>query len=93
MTLNELRDATKEQILERLGLTAKPDFFDYLLPAAGIFAAGILLGAGLGLMMAPKPGAELREDLAARYADAVRSLRSQLGNEREAGPSQSVTRA
>jgi hypothetical protein len=93
MTLNELRDATKEQILERLGLTAKPDFIDYLLPAAGIFAAGILLGAGLGLMMAPKPGAELREDLAARYADAMRSLRSQLGNEQEASPSQSVTRA
>jgi hypothetical protein len=93
MTLNELRDATKEQILERLGLTPKPDFFDYLLPAAGIFAAGILLGAGLGLMMAPKPGAELREDLAARYAEAMRSLRSQRGNEQELATGQNATRA
>ncbi len=77
MTLNDLRDATKDQILEKLGLTTKPDFVDYLLPAAGIFAAGVLLGAGLGLLLAPKPGAELRGDLAERYAEAMRSMRGQ----------------
>ena len=31
-----------------------------------LFGAGMLLGVGLGLMVAPKPGRDLREDLRQR---------------------------
>jgi len=90
MTLDELKNASKEQILDRLGLAPKPDFLDYLFPVLGIFGAGMLLGAGLGLMLAPKPGAELRGDLAER----MRSLRSGRGNEQDApAGAQPLTRA
>lgn len=35
-----------------------------LLPALGIFGTGMLLGAGLALLFAPKPGREMRADIA-----------------------------
>jgi hypothetical protein len=75
MTWDDLKRVSKDEILERLGMAPKPDPFDYLLPALGIFGAGLLLGAGLGLMLAPKPGAELRDDLAERYARAMHAIR------------------
>jgi len=37
-----------------------------LLPALGIFGTGLLLGAGLALLFAPKLGSEVREDLAGK---------------------------
>jgi len=84
MSLDDLRHLSKDDLLSRLGLTTKPDMVDYLLPALGIFGAGLVIGAGLGLMLAPKPGAELREDLAERYGKVVDSLRNRLGDETEA---------
>ena len=33
---------------------------------AGILAAGVMLGAGIALLVAPKTGAELRADLSRR---------------------------
>jgi hypothetical protein len=75
MTLDDLKHVSKDEILGRLGLMTKPDPFDYLLPALGIFGAGLVLGVGLGLMLAPKPGAELRGELAERYSRAKHSLR------------------
>lgn len=38
--------------------------------AFGIFGAGLLLGAGLALLFAPKAGSELRQDLASRMSHA-----------------------
>lgn len=35
-----------------------------LMPALGIFSTGLLLGAGLALLFAPRPGAEVRHDIA-----------------------------
>ncbi|MCB9729759.1 MAG: YtxH domain-containing protein [Deltaproteobacteria bacterium] len=39
---------------------------EYALPALGIFAGGVVLGAAVALLVAPKPGQELREDIARR---------------------------
>ncbi|HMR79569.1 MAG TPA: YtxH domain-containing protein [Polyangiaceae bacterium] len=36
-----------------------------LLPGAGLFIAGVALGAGLGLLFAPRPGRETRRALGA----------------------------
>jgi hypothetical protein len=57
------RNVGKEDILAALGLQSKNEPVDYVLPALGLFGAGLLVGAGLGLIMAPRPGRALRREL------------------------------
>jgi hypothetical protein len=63
MTWKTMRSAIdRDELLERLGLerrTPTGDFFTGL----GLFAVGVLVGAGLGLMFAPKRGEEIRSAL------------------------------
>jgi len=47
-----------------------------LVSALSIFAAGIILGAGLALLFAPKAGEEIRRDLAERIGDVGNRLHS-----------------
>jgi hypothetical protein len=61
--LRDLKKMDKDDVLELLGLETRKGPADWLLPALGAFSVGMLVGAGLGLLMAPKPGAELRDDL------------------------------
>jgi hypothetical protein len=52
----------RDLVLDRLGLerrTPGGDFFTGL----GLFSIGVLVGAGLGLMLAPKRGDEMRSAL------------------------------
>ena len=57
------KNLDRESLLRALRLQARRDPIDTLLPALGIFAAGMLLGTGLGLLVAPKPGRTLRRQL------------------------------
>jgi YtxH-like protein len=58
---------SKDNIAEALRqLTGRSNPSDQLLSAVGIFAAGILTGAALAVLFAPKPGAELRQEIGAR---------------------------
>jgi hypothetical protein len=63
MTWKAMRNAIdRDDLLERIGLerrTPAGDFFTGL----GLFAVGVLVGAGLGLMFAPKRGDEMRSAL------------------------------
>jgi len=63
MTWKAVRSALdREALLKRMGLEERSpagDFFTGL----GLFAVGVLVGAGLGLMFAPKPGEEMRASL------------------------------
>ncbi len=78
-----------EAILERLGLerrTPAGDFFTGL----GLFSVGVLVGAGLGLMFAPKRGNEMRAMLNEALRSRVRTaqeLRREMGSEAAASPS------
>ena len=57
-----MKGMDRDDVLHRLGLeehTPMSDFFSGL----GLFALGVLIGAGLGVMFAPKPGAEIRNQL------------------------------
>jgi hypothetical protein len=56
---------TREQLLHALG--GKPA--DDMMSSFGIFAAGIVLGAGLAVLFAPKPGAEIREAISEKISN------------------------
>ena len=65
----------REDILNSLGLQSIPERGDNVLPGLAIFGAGILVGAGLGLLFAPKPGRELRDDLRRNAGDLGENLK------------------
>ena len=51
---------TTDDVLASLGLQTRRNMTDFLMPALGVFGAGIMVGAGVALMLAPKSGAEFR---------------------------------
>jgi|LNFM01.2.fsa_nt_gb hypothetical protein len=53
----------RDSALQAIGLEPRRTVTDLLLPALGLFSLGVVVGAGLGLMFAPKPGTELRGDV------------------------------
>lgn len=64
--LRKLADVDKDDVLDLVGLEERRTASDKLVPALALFGAGVLVGVGLGLMLAPKPGKELREDVKAK---------------------------
>jgi hypothetical protein len=62
----KLSDFDKDSILDMLGLASRPSAGSRLLSVAGLFGAGVLAGAALGLLLAPRPGAEIRAEVARR---------------------------
>jgi hypothetical protein len=70
MKLSDLSDLSKDDILSALGLMTKASPSDRVLGAAGLFGLGLLVGAGVALLLAPKSGQGLREDLGERLRRA-----------------------
>lgn len=68
-----------DSALEAIGLERRRTVTDMLLPALGLFSLGVVVGAGLGLMFAPKPGTELRGDVR-RGIGTVRNRLRRRGN-------------
>jgi gas vesicle protein len=66
MRLQDLKDMDKDDFLGLLGLQSKRSFTGELLGALGTFGIGLLVGAGVALLLAPKPGRELRHDIRAK---------------------------
>lgn len=82
-----LRDMTKNDILQAIGLETRKSVGDYLMPALGVFGAGLLVGAGLGLLFAPKAGDQLRSDLRGRVGGVAEKIRRDRVDGAEARPS------
>lgn len=60
---NRMRRAIdRDAVLDRLGLERSTPGSDFA-TGLGLFAMGVLVGAGLGLMFAPKRGDEMRSAL------------------------------
>src|SRR5687768_8460219 len=60
---SKVSKVSRKDVLRALGLEPKRTFGDYVVPFVGLLSAGILIGAGIGMLFAPKPGRELRESL------------------------------
>ncbi len=59
----QLAHLEKDDILKLFHVEERRTAVDYIVPAVSVFSVGVLVGAGLGLLLAPKPGRELRQDL------------------------------
>ena len=70
MNFKQLQKLDKDELLGVLGLQSRRGPTDVLLPALGAFTVGVLVGAGIGLLLAPKPGPQLRDELARRLKAA-----------------------
>ncbi len=70
MKLSDLGTLDKDDLLSALGLVDKPPASGRLLGSLGIFAVGLLVGAGAALLLAPTSGQTLREGLAERVRQA-----------------------
>ncbi len=73
-----MKGVDRDDVLNRLGLeehTPTADFFTGL----GLFAVGLLVGAGLGMMFAPKPGAEMRNQL----SETIRNRGGRMADDME----------
>ncbi len=66
MKLQDIRNLDKDDFLGLLGLESKHSMTNRLLGTLGTFGIGLLVGAGVALLLAPKPGSELRHDLRAK---------------------------
>jgi len=63
MKLQDITNLDKEDFLGLLGLETKHPMTHRMLGTLGTFGIGLLVGAGVALLLAPKPGSELRQDL------------------------------
>lgn len=66
--LKRLANVDKDDVLDLIGLEERRTAADKMVPALALFGAGVLVGVGLGLMLAPKPGRELRQDVKQKLA-------------------------
>jgi hypothetical protein len=66
MKLSSLTDMSKEDILSALGLQSKQTATSWAMGTLGLFGMGMLVGAGIALILAPKPGVELRREIGDR---------------------------
>jgi hypothetical protein len=69
-----VRGLSSEDILAALGLQRKRSALDVILPAAGVFAAGIVVGTGVALLLAPKSGREMRRNIKGKATELTHRI-------------------
>ena len=78
--LSDLRGLSKADVLAAIGLATKPSASQRILGTLSIFGIGLLVGAGTALLLAPKTGGELREDLGQRFRKLREEREGQAGS-------------
>jgi hypothetical protein len=87
MNFKDLRNLDKDDLLGLMGLETKHSTAGDLAGTLGTFGVGLLVGAGIALLLAPKPGNELREDIREklRRSPSDESIPSALGKNETLG--------
>jgi hypothetical protein len=81
MKLNDLKNLSKDDVLAALGLQTRDSTLGTVFGSLGLIGLGMLIGAGAALMMAPKSGRELREDLSTRLNGTSRRVADRVREE------------
>lgn len=68
---------SKEDVASAIGLEARSSPTGDVLTAFAIFGTGMILGAGLALLFAPKAGHQIRHDIAEKVGEMGGHLRTQ----------------
>jgi gas vesicle protein len=87
MAINDFKNITKDDILGALGLETKHTMGDHMLSGLLMMGAGIAIGVGIGMLLAPKSGDELRSDLTDQYRKTVGMAHDMMSNDSKDGPS------
>ena len=66
MKLQDITNMDKDDVLGMLGLEARRSQGSRMMMTLGTFGIGLLVGAGVALLLAPKAGNVLRQDLRAK---------------------------
>jgi hypothetical protein len=74
MNLKDLSNLDKDDLLGVLGLEQKDSVATSLAGTLGTLGVGVLIGVGIGFILAPKAGRGLREDIRARLRGAPEAL-------------------
>ena len=74
MNLNSLSRLDRNDLLGVLGLETKSSLPSSVATTLGTLGIGVLIGVGIGFLLAPKAGRGLREDLRERLRRAPESL-------------------
>lgn len=77
VSLKDLKRLDRDDLLELVGLQ-RASSNDWVAPALTALGVGLLVGVGVGLLLAPKPGVELRNDLRDKLRSAQDALPEQL---------------
>jgi len=80
MKLSDLKSMSKDDVLCMMGLQARRSTTSALLGALGPFGLGLVVGAGVALLLAPKPGSEIRQDVRERLGRAPEDFRRAMGS-------------
>ena len=63
MKMQDIKNLDKDDVLGMLGLEARRSDTSRVLKTLGTFGIGLVVGAGVALLLAPKAGSDLRQDL------------------------------
>lgn len=77
--LGDLRGISKVDVLSAIGLATRRSASQRIVGSLSVFGIGLLVGAGAALLLAPKTGMDLREDLTQRFRK-LREEREGQGN-------------
>lgn len=81
LTQNFTQSLTPNQLLHAIGLRRESEhavMTDTVLPALAVFSAGILVGASIALLVTPKSGRELRDDLSRRAGELTDNVKDRI---------------
>jgi len=70
--LSDMRGIRRSDVLSALGLAPRWSSPEMILPAAGLFLAGVIVGTGCALMMAPSSGEEMRRNIRGKARELKR---------------------
>jgi hypothetical protein len=78
MTIEDMLQAlpSREDVATAIGLRARASTTGEMITAFGIFGTGMMLGAGLALLFAPKAGHQIRRDIAEKVGEIGEHFRA-----------------